>query len=560
MIFKHSIVLRFVTTLFVLLLVGQGIGLALIKEPGVTWILYQGFISLIIAFVLMVFVNRNIKKPLSIINKALGEMEGGDLSTQVPDFGKNEIGSITRRIESLAEKLSITIQKFSLTTRDVSMAMKQLTITLKNIAEGIHKQLRSTEEMITTIKHTNDSCREIMNSIERLSAISGDNVTSLLELKAAAEEIASSTQRLFQATDDSYSMVVEISQTTKSITESTKETSSAVEDISASIEEVNASIREVEDNAKESARLASNTRAILGGQCIDAMTDAISGIEKILSEVRHSSEIVARLSNRSVDIEKILKVIKEVTEQTNLLSLNAAILAAQAGEYGKSFSVVADEMRALSDRTATSTKEIANIVKAIQSEISEAVRSIEASVSRVNEGNALVFKSAEYMANALESAQTSDAMASAIRKATEEQAEGVRHITSAMDNIVRMMERVRSAINEQSNSTSYLLESASNIKEVAEIAKHGTEDQMLGTADILKNLELAKERIGSINEFISKQEKVNEGIVIAITEIKDTGMTTIRDVEEVSLSMKTLNEEMDALKREMEKFKVKSKK
>ncbi len=560
MSFKHSIVLRFVTTLFVLLLIGQVIGLALIKEPGITWILYQGFISFIIAFVLMVFVNRNIKKPLSIINKAIGKMEGGDLSTQVPDLGKNEIGSIAKSIESLTEKLSMTIQKFSSTTRDVSMAMKQLTITLKNIAEGIHKQLRSAEETTTAIKHTNDSCKEIMNSIERLSAISGDNVTSLLELKAAAEEIASSTQRLFQATDDSYSMVVEISQTTKSITESTKEAFSAVEDISASIEEVNASIREVEDNAKESARLASNTRAILGGQCIDAMTDAMNGIEKILSEVRHSSEIIARLSARSVDIEKILKVIKEVTEQTNLLSLNAAILAAQAGEYGKSFSVVADEMRALSDRTAASTKEIANIVKAIQSEISEAVRSIEASVSMVNEGNALVFKSAEYMANALEVAQNSDAMAGAIKKATEEQAEGVRHITFAMDNIVKMMERVKSALNEQSNSTSYLLESASNVKEVAEIVKHGVENQMLGAADILKNLELAKEKIGSINEFISKQGKVNEGIVIAITAIKDTGMTTIRDVEEVSLSMKTLNEEMDSLKREMEKFKVRSKK
>jgi methyl-accepting chemotaxis protein len=116
-----------------------------------------------------------------------------------------------------------------------------------------------------------------------------------------------------------------------------------------------------------------------------SVVNAIEGMENISEEVKKSAEIIQRLGIRSVDIEKILSVIKDVTEQTNLLSLNAAILAAQAGEYGKSFSVVADEIRGLSERTSSSTREIGGIVKTIQQDIKDAVFTIDSAKEKVEE-------------------------------------------------------------------------------------------------------------------------------------------------------------------------------
>ena len=115
-----------------------------------------------------------------------------------------------------------------------------------------------------------------------------------------------------------------------------------------------------------------------------AVRETIDGMEQIRQSVVEANAVVARLGERSIAIGKILNVIEDVAEQTNLLALNAAILAAQAGEYGKGFSVVAAEIRDLSERTASSTRDIANLIRA------RAGRSRERAAARPSAGSSLV--------------------------------------------------------------------------------------------------------------------------------------------------------------------------
>jgi len=294
------------------------------------------------------------------------------------------------------------------------------------------------------------------------------------------------------------------------------------------------------------------------GQGIDAVSDAINSMDTLVAEIKSSSEIVSRLSGRSADIEKILKVIKDVTVQTNLLSLNAAILAAQAGEYGKSFSVVADEIRGLSDRTAASTKEISSIIKTIQSEIADAVKAINSSMNRAGESHTLVYKSGEDMSRALEVSRTSAAMAEAIERATEEQAKGLKQIAIAVENIRKMMEHTAKATQEQQKGTAHPLESVSDVKDAADIVKRGAEEEAAGIKAVSMNLELADERIKQVGEATSSYQKVNDSTAAAMEQMRAIGMTTIKDVEEVSISLTTLFNEIELLKKEMSAFKVKS--
>src|SRR5205814_8709423 len=126
------------------------------------------------------------------------------------------------------------------------------------------------------------------------------------------------------------------------------------------------------------------------------------GMPQTRQALPQSNSVIARLGDRSVAIGKILNVIDDVAEQTNLLALNAAILAAQAGEYGKGFSVVAAEIRELSERTASSTREIANLIRAVQDEVSNALQAMASGSRLVEDGVSLSHEAGRALNNILE--------------------------------------------------------------------------------------------------------------------------------------------------------------
>jgi len=519
--------------------------------------LLQGIMLVILGVVMMFLFNRDIKKPVEKIIRAIEKITTGDLSTQVPDLGENEIGSIGKGVIFLEDRLSTIVSKLNSTAVNVSMAIKQVEMMYRNVTDGMAKQAAALKEMMQSTHNANKAQSEILSNTEKLSSFSSENVSSLLETKATAEEIAVNTQRLYKATEDSYSVVVEMTQTAKAISTNAGEAVSAVEDTSSSVEEIGVSIKEVEEHARESSKLAEKVKEIASETGMLAVVNAVEGMEGISVEVKKSAEIITHLGARSTDIEKVLSVIKDVTEQTNLLSLNAAILAAQAGEYGKSFSVVADEIRGLSERTANSAREIGLIVKNIQKDIKDAVHSIDKTQIKVDEGNTLVLHVGEALRETLNASIHSTEMTKAIEKATEEQSLGLRQITVAMDEIRKMMGSVARSTSEQEKSLSYLLDGAGEVKEVADISKRGTEEQAAGTKIISKNLELANEKIIQINQAVASQKKLNDGSVAAMEQIRVLGESTVNDMQEVSNSLNTLFEEIGVLKKEMEVFKTK---
>jgi len=519
--------------------------------------LYQGVVLIFLGLLMIYLFNKNIKKPVLLINKAIEKITTGDLTVAVPDLGDNEIGSIAKGVTFLEQRLSQMIAKMVDTATNVSMAIRQVERTYGIVGEGITKQTNAVKDIIQSIGSANKTQAEVNDSIEKLLNFSTENVTSLLEMKATAEEMAAQTQRLFRATEDSYSVVLEMSQTSKAISSSSGQALSAVEDTSASVEEVTASVREVEDHAGDSSKLADKVRDITSNIGMMAVVNAVEGMDAISDEVKKSADIIQRLGARSVDIEKVLSVIRDVTEQTNLLSLNAAILAAQAGEYGKSFSVVADEIRALSERTASSTREIGGIVKTIQRDIKDTVYSIDEARLKVDEGNGLVVKVGEALREILTASIQSTDMTKAIERATGEQAIGLKQITSAVEDIRKVMNSVAKSTKEQENALSYLLEGVGDVKEVAELSKRGAGEQAEGTRIISRNIELANERIQQINKNVAYQKKLNKEIIAAMEGVNAVGASTANDTEEVSSSLKTLFLEIENLRKEMEIFKVK---
>ena len=527
-----------------------------ISESIITILLYQVLMLVSTGLIMVYLFNRNIKRPVTMINKAVERITVGDLSVEVPVLGENEIGSIAQGIRFLVERLMLTVSKLNSTAVNVSMAIKQVNLTYNNVTGGMTRQAEAVREVTRAVQNASRAQAEISDSADKMANFSVENVSSLIELKATAEEIASNTHRLLKATEDLYSVVSQVTQSARAISKTANGALTAVEDTSASVEEIGASIREVEEHARESSKMAGTVQEITSDTGMTTIMNAVEGMDNIATEVQKSFEIVQRLELRSTDIEKVLSVIKDVTEQTSLLSLNAAILAAQAGEYGKSFSVVADEISALSDRTASSTREIGGIVKSIQRDIKDAGSSINSAKTKVDEGNGLVLTVGNVLKDILTASEHSTFMTKAIERATEEQSRGLKQITGAIEDIRKMMKNIAKATGEQDKALSFLLDSVGEVKDVADMTKRGTEEQAIGTKGISRNLELANERTAKINDAVANQQKMNDMIASTMDQINGIGNATVKDMEEVSASLNTLFGEIEILKREMEVFKV----
>jgi methyl-accepting chemotaxis protein len=527
-----------------------------IKRIMIITTIYQGIILIAVAVIMTFLFYRNIKVPVLRINRAIESISNGDLTVDIPDMRDQDIGSIARGITFLEEKLTMMISKFNSTTVNISMAVKQVEVMYNNIIDGVTKQSNAVKDAIKSAQEASKAQSEITVNTEKLSNFSSENVSSLLEMKATAAEIASNNQRLYKATEDTHSAVMQLTRAAKVVTENSNEGVASIEDTSASVKEVGASIKEVDDHAKDSAKMAEKVREITSDVGMLAIVNAVEGMDKIANEVKNSADIIEQLGKRSTKIEKVLSVIKDVTEQTNLLSLNAAILAAQAGEYGKSFSVVANEISALSQRTASSTREIGGIVKTIQKDIKDAVRSIDSAKGIVDEGNALVYKVGDVLKEILTASEHSSDMTGAIERATKEQTHGLSQITAAIDEVRGIIKVIARSTGEQQNALEYLLEGSGEIKEVADISKRGTEEQALGTGVISKNLEDANDKITQISHANMNQMKYKDDIFAAMSHINKLGMSTKKDIEEVSRSLSTLFEEIAILKKDMGVFKI----
>lgn len=511
-----------------------------------------------VTYAIIAFFRKKVTLPVESINKVLKSITARDLTVQAPDLGESEIGSISKGLQFLIENLSMSIVRFNSLSSHAASTMERMTLTLAQVSETARKQAHEIDGVISAIRSANAAQKGTTENTDKLAEASSENVSSLLEMKAAAEEIAASTERLFASTTDSYAMIAEMSQTSKVIADNAGEVSRAVEETSSSVEEISASLNAVRENTRTSSGLSAKVRVLLTDRGTLTIADAVEAMEKIEEQVIRTEKIITQLAERSKDIEKILSVITDVSAKTNVLGLNAAILAAAAGEHGKGFSIVADEIRGLSDRTSSSAQEIAAILGRIKTEIHEAVEAIGAGVRKVDEGMNSILKSGEAIGESLEAAQKSAHMAAVVEKAAGEQAEGLRQIRLSMENVRNMIGQVAKATEEEKKGSAYMLETISDVKAVAELVKKGTGDHVRGTTLISKNLALTSNMVSQMRQSGLSQLKVNEDIVHAVEEIKYAGNYAMKEMEDVAVSFSKLKEEIDVLKQEMKKFKTKN--
>jgi methyl-accepting chemotaxis protein len=183
----------------------------------------------------------------------------------------------------------------------------------------------------------------------------------------------------------------------------------------------------------------------------------------------------------------------------HLLALNAAIIAAQAGEHGKGFAVVADEIKDLAERAGASTKEIADLIKTIQSESKNAISAVERGAQNVDRGVEVSNEAERALKKILESSQKSTNMVRAIARATVEQAKGSKQVTDAIGRIASTVQQIAAATAQQARGSELIMRSGEKMRTIAQQVERSTQEQSRGSRQITQAMESINSMVGEIS-------------------------------------------------------------
>jgi methyl-accepting chemotaxis protein len=287
-----------------------------------------------------------------------------------------------------------------------------------------------------------DICTCFNQFVEKLQGIIKQVANSTLQVASAATQLQASAEQIATGAE---------------------EVAAQAGTVATAGEEMSATSSDIAMNcmrAAEGSSMASAT-ATAGAAVVDKTVQVMS---RIASRVQDTARTVESLGNRSDQIGAIVSTIEDIADQTNLLALNAAIEAARAGEQGRGFAVVADEVRALAERTTKATREIGEMIKAIQGETKSAVAAMEQGVNEVEQGTSEAAKSGQALEEILEQINAVTMQVSQVATAAEEQTATTTEISNNIHQITDVVQMTASGAQESASAASQLSRTAEELQ------------------------------------------------------------------------------------------------
>lgn len=332
--------------------------------------------------------------------------------------------------------------------------------------------------------------------------------------------IASASEGVMAEVDETSTAVNQISVAIEQVTRNLDYLAGIVHQSAAAMEQINSTISNVEQNAAISHEV-SNQVKLQADESRVVVEETIGALDEIKHSVGVSYEAIQRLAENSTRIENIVSVINDITKRTNLLALNASIIAAQAGEYGKSFGVVADEIRNLSLQTGHSTGEITSIIEEIMSESRTAANNITATRDLVHRGVELGHTTGESLKAIYDRSACSLDMTQQIKQATQEQVASVQLVARSMEDISSMTTQIFAASSDQAKATKSIARSVETIKDMTHEMVNSTSRQVEDGAMIRSTVESVSAMVSEMFDNMEKRRAQSAEVVKELESMKN---------------------------------------
>jgi|GEM_PF-242480 len=477
-----------------------------VQNSAIVWIIIITVIGFAAAVMFGVFIARLIGRPLNEATNVMAELSQGNLRLRMTCDYKDELGDLSRSMNTFTNTLQGFVnaiydtakgdfsyeRKIKNDKNEMAPALETIIATLKDlkletdimiekfvngetdykgnedkfkggyrtIVEGFNKSVNT---IVHVVREGTLAMRQL-SSGDLTARMPGEYKNNFKGYQDDINNLGASLEKLVSeiagAVSATASASTEISASSEQMAAGAQEQSAQAAEVASAVEEMASTIVETNKNAENAANAAKNAGTVAkeGGRVVN---ETVAGMERIAEVVRKSAETVQELGKNSDQIGEIIQVIDDIADQTNLLALNAAIEAARAGEQGRGFAVVADEVRKLAERTTKATKEIAGMIKQIQKDTGGAVESIQQGTVEVEKGKQLADKAGQSLKEIISGADNVVEIVTQVAVASREQ-------SSAAEQISRNIESISSVTQESATGVQQIARASEDLNRLTE--------------------------------------------------------------------------------------------
>ncbi|MDI7247121.1 MAG: methyl-accepting chemotaxis protein [Bacillota bacterium] len=423
-------------------------------------------VSGILSILLGLLLAKTIADPVQKLVRAANEAAQGDLSEDLQAQSTDEVGMLTRAFAAMLGSLRSLIGEVTASAQSVASTSEELSASAEESAKAV---------------------QQISDTVQQVAAGAQDQSSSV-------NDVASSVGQVNQA-------IVQVAKGAESQVKSVHEASGVVAGMKKSLDETMQALQTVGESSRRSAESSARGR--------ESVNSVIASMGRIGDTTRAVADRISELDKHSQEIGRILEVIDDIAEQTNLLALNAAIEAARAGEHGRGFAVVADEVRKLAERSSSETKAIAELVARVRQATEKAVTAIDSGLKEVEAGSVLSEEAGKALKEISSNAAEGGQLISRLIESSQALAEASARMEKAIDDIVSVAEENTAATEEMAASAEEVKKAVDAIASVSEETAASVEEVSASSEQVSASIQ---EMAASAESLADLAQKLRDAV------------------------------------------------
>ncbi|MGA7615304.1 MAG: methyl-accepting chemotaxis protein [Thermoanaerobaculia bacterium] len=524
--------------------------------------LQVGFYGILIAIITtLIFtlatwlLSRDLSAPLRSISDLAARMAQGDFDGTQRIFSDDEVGALAESFEATRINLRTLIGRVGGSGTVITEGVRVITGGTDTLLLHAREQASLTESSTGALSNVRNGAQSVLMAADKVSESTQDSASRATEMQASAEEVAKNMDHLFNSVEKTSSSVNQMDASATEMSSRTEFLAQISEEVLAFVTEMDSTVEELRRTSETTSEISHQVRedATAGS---DAVRETVEGAGVAQKSTERAAALLDELQKRIGQISQILTVIEEITDKTNLLALNAAIIAAQAGEHGAGFSVVADEIRQLAEKTRGSTKEIAGIIKTVQAGSQDAVRAMHEGLVQVNHNVEISERASQSLGKIQQSAESSYSMANKITTSLHEQAEASRHLHEVTSKMSDHIAEIHRSTREQATGARLLSEESERIREIALRVKEATHEQSVAGRGITLAMEAIASDFRTIRDLLQRQLVDTESIANASSTMLTIAQKNDAIAQEFNQTVRGLATSAGEFETEVKRFRI----